>query len=497
MKNFVLIIAGLLSGTFVLFSSSEKKEAKAISKRPLVNIVECAPSGSALLLDAVSFKSRYGMEPLRVRKNINSLTQAEINAIKVGVLKMRALPYTNPTSWTYQSAIHGTTLTDNLPLWNSCHKPTEANFFLAWHRMFVYFFERILRAKSGRANLTIPYWDYQTNLVMHPAFRDNTPGNPLYVANRNAAINSGGALPLSIQTAFNNSLDLIPYNTFQSNLNTGPHGSVHTTINGDMAAVTTAAKDPIFWVHHSEIDRLWEVWRSKCGGRANPTDTTWLNKTFVFYDETGTPVAMKGSQVVEISTQLNYKYDDLPAVITCPAARPATVTRQPLITKEATVELHGQKQKAEFARESAASLDEFVATKHRSTFNFSSTTAPERLTITFEGLRIQEMPQGVIEVYLNLPAGQAPNSTSKYFVGLLDLFSAEHHNNHHSAAQNEDEVEMDATKAARALGLTVNSLRNASVSFYVRGVSLHGVEVTAQAQITIRHVKFSVDRYQN
>ena len=131
------------------------------------------------------------------------------------------------------------------------------------------------------------------------------------------------------------------------------------------------------------------------------------------------------------------------------------------------------------------------------TFNFRSRTAPERLTITFEGLTIQQMPQGVVEVYLNLPEGQTPNSSSKYFVGLLDLFSAEHHNSHHLITQSGDEAELDATKAARALRLTVTGLRNASVSFYVRGVSLHGVEVATQAQLAIRHIRFSVDKYQN
>lgn len=496
MKNFPLIFGGLIFGILLFFVPSGRKEATiGKSSRPAVNIVECNPA-APLLLNVTTFKSKYGMEPMRVRKNIDVLTQAEINALKVGVIKMKTLPYTNPTSWTYQSAIHGTLLTDNLPLWNSCHKPTEANFFLAWHRMFVYFFERILRSKSGRANLTIPYWDYQTNLVMHPAFRDNSPGNPLYNV-RTAAINAGGALPSSIQTAFNNSLDIIPYYTFQSNLNTGPHGSVHTAISGDMAGVTTAAKDPIFWVHHSEIDRLWEVWRSKCAGRANPIDTTWLNKTYTFFDENGTPVALKGSDVVEISTQLNYKYDDLPAVITCPAARPATVSRQTLITKEAPVELRGKKQNTNFTRESAEGLETFVNTKHRNTFNFANTVTPERLTISFEGLRIGQMPEGVIEVYLNLPAGQTPVASSKYFVGLLDLFSAEHHNNHYAAVQNEDQTEIDATKAARALGLTVHSLRNATLSFYVRGITLRGAEAPAAAQISIRHIKFSVDRYQN
>jgi hypothetical protein len=33
-------------------------------------------------------------------------------------------------------------------------------FFLSWHRMYIYFFERILRAASGDPNLALPYWNY-------------------------------------------------------------------------------------------------------------------------------------------------------------------------------------------------------------------------------------------------------------------------------------------------------------------------------------------------
>jgi tyrosinase len=433
---------------------------------------------------------------MKTRKNADNLTQAEINAIKVGVLKMKALPYTDPTSWGYQAAIHGTTMTDNLPSWNMCHRPGEGVFFFAWHRMYLYFFERILRSKSGRADLTLPYWNYQLNPVMPFAFRDKSPGNPLYNSTRSIAINNGGALPASISTAFASALDIIPYYTFQGNLNSGPHGSVHTTIGGDMAVVTTSVKDPVFWLHHSNVDRLWEEWRSKCDGRANPIDTTWLNKTYTFFDEYGTPVNLKGSQVVEISNQLNYRYDDRPPVITCPAVRPALVSRETLITKETAFEMSGRIQKTDFVHEPSPIIDS-LSRKNKRNFNFRSRNDQERLVIIFDGVRIQQMPQGVVEVYLNLPAGATPSATSRNFAGLLDLFSAEHHANHTGQGQVEQPIELDATKAAQALGLTIAGLRTAEISFITRGPSLNGTEVPTQTQLTVRRIRFAVDRYRN
>ncbi|MES2848038.1 MAG: tyrosinase family protein [Bacteroidota bacterium] len=496
MKNFVLFSVSLFTGIFMLIGFSGKKMSEPAVINSPVNIVECQTPANVNFITTEEFNARYATNELRVRRNADSLSQAEINAIKVGILKMRALPYTNPTSYTYQSAIHGTTLPDNLLSWNMCHRSGEGVFFFAWHRMYLFFFERILRAKSGRANLTLPYWNYQLNPVMPYPWRDKTIGNPLYNATRSGPINNGGALPSSISTAINNSLALIPYYTFQGNFNSGPHGSVHTSVAGDMAVVATSVKDPVFWLHHSNVDRLWEQWRSMCGGRTNPTDATWLNKTYTFFDEYGTPVNMTGSQVVEISTQLGYRYDDRNPVITCPASRISFAGRQSLIKKEATFVMAGQTQQTNFSSESPAEIESFIATKNRRTFNFNNDANPERLTMILEGVGIEQMPQGVIEIYLNLPAGATPVAESNYFVGLLDLFSAQHHAANHTLAEQATEpLEIDVTRTAQALGLTIPDLRNATVTFITRGLELNGREVRTTANVVVRHIRFSVDRY--
>ena len=54
------------------------------------------------------------------------------------------------------------------------------------------------------------------------------------------------------------------------------HGHVHVAIGNrrGMGPVPWAANDPIFWLHHCNIDRLWASWN--CAGRRNPTDAAWL-----------------------------------------------------------------------------------------------------------------------------------------------------------------------------------------------------------------------------
>ena len=40
-----------------------------------------------------------------------------------------------------------------------------------------------------------------------------------------------------------------------------PHGSAHTSFGGYMRDPTTAAKDPLFFLLHSNVDRLWAKWQ--------------------------------------------------------------------------------------------------------------------------------------------------------------------------------------------------------------------------------------------
>ena len=53
-----------------------------------------------------------------------------------------------------------------------------------------------------------------------------------------------------------------------------------------MCCVPTAAQDPIFWAHHANVDRQWNLWIAQGGGRSNPVgNADWRNATFTFFDE--------------------------------------------------------------------------------------------------------------------------------------------------------------------------------------------------------------------
>ena len=82
-----------------------------------------------------------------------------------------------------------------------------------------------------------------------------------------------------------------------------------------MAKLRTAALDPIFWLHHANIDRLWSVWNAR--GNNNPTDPAWLNEKFrnMFFDKNGNPVSSIGVSDVLTTNSLGYTYDDTEALV--------------------------------------------------------------------------------------------------------------------------------------------------------------------------------------
>src|SRR5215210_5054408 len=54
--------------------------------------------------------------------------------------------------------------------------------------------------------------------------------------------------------------------TFTSPLEGIVHNAVHVWVGGSMGSVPTATADPLFWMHHANIDRLWWVWQSSPEG---------------------------------------------------------------------------------------------------------------------------------------------------------------------------------------------------------------------------------------
>ncbi|HXI26882.1 MAG TPA: tyrosinase family protein, partial [Vicinamibacterales bacterium] len=164
-------------------------------------------------------------------------------------------------------------------VWNGCqaHPYNPSNpeqyqqwYFLPWHRLMLNQFEGVIREVLHDEDFTLPYWNPVTgnpdDLIVPAAFR--VPGSPLYNGTRWFWVNAGER----IDTLYRDWINLDALNEkfyidsptgkygFNPRLDQNPHFFTHFGIGGDMAEFSTVGGDPIFYIHHANIDRLWESW---------------------------------------------------------------------------------------------------------------------------------------------------------------------------------------------------------------------------------------------
>lgn len=93
---------------------------------------------------------------------------------------------------------------------------------------------------------------------------------------------------------------------------------------GLMSNPNTAALDPIFYLHHANIDRMWAAWNAN--GNSNPTDANWLSgpaaigqREFVMPLPDGSSPPFTPADVNSLM-DLDYAYDDLTTGLTSEVA---------------------------------------------------------------------------------------------------------------------------------------------------------------------------------
>ena len=127
--------------------------------------------------------------------------------------------------------------------------------FLSWHRWFVLQMEK--RLQAIHPEIYIPYWDAVTDRAIPAALKDKKLLKSWGVTRGNWTP-SQLASPGDV-TAFS---QIHTFQTFQRTLEGAVHAGVHNAVGGDMASASSPS-DPLFWLHHANIDRLWSMWQKK------------------------------------------------------------------------------------------------------------------------------------------------------------------------------------------------------------------------------------------
>lgn len=267
--------------------------------------------------------------------------------------------------------------------------PHGSVIFLSWHRPYMLALEQILfEIGNNIANtftgtdktkyvaaaqlLRFPYWDWaaadtqshlpsivkQSTVVVTAPTGQKTINNPLYSYNFKSGENSVFSSPyntlsrtirgasrslvdnestadLNMQSGFqtrrsqiyNTLMVTSSFNDFQSNLE-GVHNDIHVEIgdnNGHMSYLTFSAFDPIFWLHHQNIDRLYAIWQAANPGlgiqpgpgvptfaRPNPSQDNVKTPLYPFTNSSGATWTSEAVATAGSIWKYNYGYPEVP-----------------------------------------------------------------------------------------------------------------------------------------------------------------------------------------
>lgn len=281
---------------------------------------------------------------MAIRKNARNLSSTEkaelVSAIRAIKASGRYNQYVLAHAQATMSAIH------------------RCPAFLPWHRQFLVEYEKDLQLAAGNQNLGLPYWNWAEDAAMADPrtssiwaadlmggdgdasdsyvvktgpFREgqwtivDSMGNPAGPLQRAFGLN---APTLPAQADVDSTLNTVPYDaspwntssqpSFRNRLEgwygaTGPgmHNRGHVWVGGSMLPMTSP-NDPVFFLHHCFVDKLWADWQARnpglsylpqTGGPAGQNENNLMFATVTGQSTIAT--------VLDIAT-LGYSYDQTP-----------------------------------------------------------------------------------------------------------------------------------------------------------------------------------------
>ena len=298
--------------------------------------------------------------------------------------------------------------------------------FLPWHRLQTLHLERIIAGLTGHATFAMPYWDAQENKTL-----------PSWITDRDAALYESrrvrGIETLDFDAArwarspYVARLASDGFETFAGKLPEGAgmvegygHNYIHELVGGLMKQLDTSASDPIFWLHHANVDRVWATWHASRDASVYPAD--WTARTLKGFigtegEDTGD---WRVSDVLD-TRGLGYRYDalyPLPVFSVPEMGPPGATRREPL--GGTVYRLHGEGE-AGRDRMSAVLPDDAVARMR---------AADDTLMI--EGLgsvafaRTEALLDRSIEIRMTCGGRSVSLGSSPTFVHLPDAEHAHH-----------------------------------------------------------------------
>lgn len=267
---------------------------------------------------------------LKVRQNVSQMRAPEVNRLRKAV--EGALARQDNRGYQYLAGWHG------VPLQICQH---HNRLFLPWHRGYLYHFELALQEIDPE--VTVPWWDWMSEGGIPTAYRAKKAGKaknilagvpirPFGIKPRpgwpkHTKREPGGdpnALPPPLGMArFPGSgqaggeswvMAARSYDEFSERC-WRLHDNIHVWVGGrrgQMSDQNWAAFDPLFWAHHSMVDRLWRIWQHRNPGALPDHETLETSMTFA------REPSMRVRDVLDVKA-LGYEYAAQAASVEGPA----------------------------------------------------------------------------------------------------------------------------------------------------------------------------------
>jgi len=226
---------------------------------------------------------------INVRKNQKDLSPTEWQRF---IYSINALADTTSPSPNYNDflQIHIRAMTTATGMGWGAHRGLN---FLTWHRDFLSKFEA--RLMSINPAVTIPYWNWIENRAL-PIALSNSSDLTAWGLTRNASPNFNLVATAS-QLA--NIMAITDFASFTTSIEQSPfHDRLHGVVGGTMSTAGSPA-DPIFWLHHAFIDKLFADWEIMHPGINHPNVNQTLQPPPI--------ITRKNSEVWNIAA-LGYTY---------------------------------------------------------------------------------------------------------------------------------------------------------------------------------------------
>ncbi|GKB84095.1 polyphenol oxidase I, chloroplastic-like protein [Tanacetum coccineum] len=325
---------------------------------------DCCPPDSSQILDFQFPKN----QTFKIRPAAHLLSPKYVAKFNLAIKRMKELPEDDPRNFLQQARIHCAYCNGAYSQSSSGFPDKEIQIHNSWlffpfHRWYLYFYERILGSLIDDPTFALPFWNWDTPAGMTIPKYFNDPKSALFDSKRNQA-HLNAVVDLGYNDEDKNTTDIekvknnlgIMYRNMVTNatdpegffgkpyragdyregdssaggsIEGNPHVPVHRWVGDpretnfeNLGNFYSAGRDTLFYCHHSNVDRMWSLWKMMGGKHVDINDPDYLNTSFVFYDENKNLVRVYVKDSL-LTKKLGYDYQrvDVPWLKSKPVPR--------------------------------------------------------------------------------------------------------------------------------------------------------------------------------